>query len=64
LKKRSKKLLFHGRSRLSTSSVPVERNEEPGNKSFLLLFFKKEVLSFLPQAPSLPAPLQLAMQAG
>jgi hypothetical protein len=47
LKKRSKKLLFHGRSRLSTSAVPIVENEEPWNKSFLLLFFKKEVLSYL-----------------
>jgi len=53
LKKRSKKLLSHGRSALSTGTVPVERGERPWNKSFLLLFFKKEVLSsFLPSAGS------------
>jgi len=27
--------------------VPIEENKEPWNKSFLLLFFKKEVLSYL-----------------
>jgi len=47
LKKRSKKLLFNGLSLLSTGTLLVERSETPGNKSFLLLFFKKEGLTFL-----------------
>jgi len=41
LKKRSKKLLFHGRSLLPTSSVPVERNEALWDKISMLLFLKK-----------------------
>jgi antitoxin ParD1/3/4 len=47
LKKRSKKLFQQGPSPLSTSTVPVERSKSPYNKSFLLLFFKKEGLAFL-----------------
>jgi len=46
LKKRSKKLLSLGRAALSPGTVPVERAARPRDKSFLLLFFKKEVLSF------------------
>jgi hypothetical protein len=45
LKKRSKKLLSLGPSLLSTNTVPADRIDDSRDKSFLLLFFKKEVLS-------------------
>jgi hypothetical protein len=41
--RRCPKLFFFGSRH---GSVPVESNEAPWNKSFLLLFFKKEGLSF------------------
>jgi hypothetical protein len=43
LKKRSKRLLFSGAH---------PRRNSAGNKSFLVLFFKKERLSFLPSPSS------------
>jgi hypothetical protein len=48
LKKRSKKLLFHGILPLDAASNVASQASRPVGKSFLLLFFKKEVLaSFL-----------------
>jgi len=46
LKKISKKLFYTGRPALSTGTLLVERAEPPYGKSFLLLFFKKTVLSY------------------